>query len=121
MLQLVVVVEAFWPNAGCTRPVTRATRAVLEPAGAVARANGRASLDFVHGQHGWGAPPQMGGGMGGGGAMERVLTGDWPFTTDKCGQRIAQLVRQGVAVQTASSGPQGLNQSHGHTRARKLF
>ena len=29
MLQLVVVVEAFWPNAGCTRPVTRTTRAVL--------------------------------------------------------------------------------------------
>ena len=27
MLQLVVVVEAFWPNAGCTRLVTRATRA----------------------------------------------------------------------------------------------
>ena len=26
MLQLVVVVEAFWPNAGCTRLVTRATR-----------------------------------------------------------------------------------------------
>ena len=29
MLQLVVVVEAFWPNAGCTRPVTRTNRAVL--------------------------------------------------------------------------------------------
>ena len=26
MLQLVVVVEAFWPNAGCTRPVTQTTR-----------------------------------------------------------------------------------------------
>ena len=26
MLQLVVVVEAFWPNAGCTQPVTQTTR-----------------------------------------------------------------------------------------------
>ena len=26
MLQLVLVVEAFWPNAGCTRPVTQTTR-----------------------------------------------------------------------------------------------
>ena len=26
VLQLVVVVEAFWPNAGCTRPVTQTTR-----------------------------------------------------------------------------------------------
>ena len=34
MLQLVVVVEAFWPNAGCTRPVTRTTQTVLKTAGA---------------------------------------------------------------------------------------
>ena len=46
----------------------------------------------------YGGPPMGGGGApgGGGSSQSLILAGDWPFQTDKCGSRVAQLCRQGL-------------------------
>ena len=44
-----------------------------------------------------GAPMGGGGAHGGGGSSQSlILTGDWPFQTDKCGAHIAELYWQGL-------------------------
>ena len=46
----------------------------------------------------YGGAPMGGGGASGGGSSSQslILTGGWPFQTDKCGARIAHLRRQGL-------------------------